>query len=219
METELRELLAKYGTPEVHKTLMKIMRDDYNYLRSIFDKKQTPSAPVNQVIVPEEVAEMHSSQPQTITLQETIIAPAVPDEHGIKHLTVQPKKKGTDEIFMTSAASTHVTPPSQEAPVGELVQNEESGKPYRDPKAIKQFQVEAEAKKRAELEAKGISIESLLTRENLEKWIRDQGLTYAAVAREHVGCSSELVATTAKAFGIKSANAQKRAVFIARKKK
>jgi hypothetical protein len=213
METELRELLAKYGTPEVHKTLMKIMRDDYNYLRSIFDKKQ---APANQVIVPDTASE---AQPQTITLQETIIAPSVPDEHGVKHLVVQPKKKGVDEIFMASAAATQVTQPSQETPVVEAVQEEESDKPYRDPKTIKQFQVEAEAKKRAELEAKGVSIESLLTRENLEKWIRDQGLTYAAVAREHVGCSSELVATTAKAFGIKSANAQKRAVFIARKKK
>lgn len=214
MEAELRELLVKYGTSEVHKMLMKIMRDDYHYLRSIFEKKQPATAPSNPILLPEAEA-VQPAPIQTIQLQETIVAPAVTDENGVKHLVVQPKKKGADEIF---AATQTAREQVQESSVTTDLTEEQTGHPFRDPKAMKQFQTEAEAKKRAELDAQGVTVQSLLTRENLEKWLRVEGLTYAAVARDHVGCPADLVATTAKAFGIQSSNSKRRAVFIAKKK-
>jgi hypothetical protein len=201
METELRELLAKYGTSEVHKGLMKMMRDDYIYLRGIFEKKQVQSpCSTNETVTPEAVVI------PKVMLKEENLPPGRIDENGVKHLVVKTKKKGAEEVV--SFPTVEATEEKQE----------DDKKIYRDAKAIKQYQLDAEQKKRSELDAKGITVESLLTRENLETWISKEGMTYAAVAREHVGCSSDLVATTAKAFGIKSSNSKKRSIFIARKK-
>jgi hypothetical protein len=58
-------------------------------------------------------------------------------------------------------------------------------------------------KKRAEIEAQGIEPESLLTKENLEKWI-GAGMSYQRIARELTGCHEADVSRYAKRFGLKS---------------
>jgi hypothetical protein len=58
-------------------------------------------------------------------------------------------------------------------------------------------------KKRKELKEKGINSQSLLTKENMEKWIKN-GMSYNRIAREEVGLSEKIVASKAKEYGLSS---------------
>jgi hypothetical protein len=93
----------------------------------------------------------------------------------------------------------------------------ESG--FSDPKDIKKWQKDQEDKKKRELDAQGINPASLLTKENLQKWIVDEKKTFAFVAREYVGLPDSMVASSAKSFGIQSENSKRRAMIAARKRK
>jgi hypothetical protein len=65
-----------------------------------------------------------------------------------------------------------------------------------------------EEKKKKENLEKNISIKDLLTKENLKKWIEDEGRTYSYIAREHVGCKDTEVSAAAKAFNIENTRKQ-----------
>jgi hypothetical protein len=97
------------------------------------------------------------------------------------------------------------------------VAHAESG--FSDPKDIKKWQKEQEDKKKRELDAQGINPASLLTKENLQKWIVDDKKTFAFVAREYVGLPDSMVASSAKSFGIQSENSKRRAMIAAGKRK
>ena len=88
-----------------------------------------------------------------------------------------------------------------------------------DPKDLKKWQKEQEDKKKRELDAQGINPASLLTKENLQRWIVEEKKTYAAVAREYVGLPDSMVASSAKSFGIQSDTTKKRAMIAASKSK
>jgi len=88
-----------------------------------------------------------------------------------------------------------------------------------DPKDLKKWQKEQEEKKKRELDAQGINPASLLTKENLQRWIVDEKKTYAAVAREYVGLPDSMVASSAKSFGIQSDTTRKRALIAANRAK
>jgi hypothetical protein len=83
-------------------------------------------------------------------------------------------------------------------------------------KDLKAWQKEQEAKTLEALTAKGILPESLLTLENIKKWIEDEHRTFAYVAREHLGMPEAKVADFAKEHGIKSTISKKRAILSAK---
>jgi hypothetical protein len=103
------------------------------------------------------------------------------------------------------------------APVSAAPTQHESG--LTDPKDLKKWQKEQEDKKKRELDAQGINPASLLTKENLQRWIVDEKKTYAAVAREYVGLPDSMVASSAKSFGIQSDTTRKRALIAANRAK
>jgi hypothetical protein len=86
-------------------------------------------------------------------------------------------------------------------------------------KDLKAWQKEQEAKKLAELTAAGIVPESLLTAENIKRWIEMEHRTFAYVAREYVGMPEAKVADFAKEHGVKSTISKKRAILSAKKGK
>jgi hypothetical protein len=93
--------------------------------------------------------------------------------------------------------------------------------PIKTPEQIKKERLDHRAaveKKRAELEAQGIVPESLVTKENLEKWL-GSGLSYQRIAKELTGCQDAYISTiaiapwakrftrsagSAKSYGLKS---------------
>ena len=67
---------------------------------------------------------------------------------------------------------------------------------------MKEWQRAEEDKKKKENESKGVKKETLLTKENLKKWIEEEGRTFCYISREYVGCKDSEVSAAAKLFGI-----------------
>lgn len=178
MESELRELIGKYGLKAVHTALEKEMKDTYTYLSGLYGAEKVEKVekkPKKNIIV-EEVIEPESIEDTEGGLNEEVVDPSV------KQVVIETAKK---------------------EPVEKKVSIEKQKKVSNDVRAAKEYQKEAVAKKRKELEEKGITAQSLLTKENLQKWI-GEGYTYSKIARDYVGCTDSEVAGAAKAFGLQS---------------
>ena len=83
-------------------------------------------------------------------------------------------------------------------------------------KDLKAWQKEQEGKKLAELQKAGVIPETLLTAENIKKWIEEEKRTFAFVAREYLGLPEASVAEFAKEHGVKSTISKKRAILSAK---
>jgi hypothetical protein len=147
MEDDLSTLIGAYGITAIHKALMNRMKDEYSYLKKIFEEKEKP--------VKEEKEKENPVVP-VITVTEVVKPTAVVEE------TTK----------------------------------------FRDSKEMKEWQRNQEVLKNKENESKGIKKETLLTKENLKKWIEEEGRTFAYISREYVGCKDSEVSAAAKLFGI-----------------
>ena len=151
---DLNMLIGHYGLVEVHKALQKRMKDDYDYLKAFFEKKDSKLVkvvePVKELVV----------EPSPVEQPQNTIVESLPEDSE--------KKK------------------------------------FKDSKEQKLWQREMEEKKKKENLANGISTKDLLTKENLKKWIEDEGRTYSYISRTHVGCKDSEVSAAAKAFGIEN---------------
>ena len=178
METELRELIGKYGLKAVHKALDKEMKDTFAYLSGVYGGEKVEKKAVKKNIIVEEVVE-----------PEQIIDEF--DEEDIPEEALDPSVK---QVVIESVKKT---PEEKKASI------EKQKKISDDVRAAKEYQKEAVAKKRKELEEKGITAQSLLTKENLQKWI-GEGCTYSKIAREYTGCTDAEISLAAKGFGLQS---------------
>lgn len=193
MEAELRQLIGKYGVADVHRSLTALMRADFDYLQSLFSVpvafEEPPAKPKKQYKKRKPApspAPEPDKKPQEIVLKEDTIPAPVAPDPDIREVLIRSEKRHAET-------------------------------PFKDSKQWKAEQKAAELKKRAELDAQGIfSVESLLTKENLEKWILQEHRTYAYIAREYVGCPEALVSETARAYGIQSENYIRRKLIIAK---
>ena len=124
----------------------------------------------------------------------------------------EPKLRPDAKVRVVKKPTAEATPLVAAPPT-----QHESG--LTDPKDLKKWQKEQEEKNKRELDAQGINPASLLTKENLQRWIVEEKKTYAAVAREYVGLPDSMVASSAKSFGIQSDTTKKRAMIAANKSK
>ena len=198
MESELRTLIGKYGMRAVHEGLMKEMRETFHYLQHVFDMK-------NEIVHPF----VQHSVPTVKIVKDTIPEPLYPhpeDDSVIEEDSLAddeevvpetPKDPNVKEITISKAGKVPVilSPPTIEVKQQKAKQREEVDK------------------KRAELVAKNVKPESLLTEANLKKWLGD-GFSYLKIAKE-TGVHEQQVALVAKGFGLQS-NISK---YVAMKKK
>ena len=147
MEDDLSTLIGAYGITAIHKALMNRMKDEYSYLKKIFEEKEEKKE------------------------KEKPIVPVVP----------------VTEVV---------------TPIDETTKVEDEVTKFRDPKEMKEWQRGEEEKKKKENESKGIKKDKLLTKENLKKWIEEEGRTFSYISREYVGCKDSEVSAAAKLFGI-----------------
>jgi hypothetical protein len=161
MEDDLSTLIGAYGITAIHKALMNRMKDEYSYLKKIFEEKEKP--------VKEE-----KEKEKPIKEEKPVKDPVVPV------ITVT-------EVATPAAVATKF--------VEEITK-------FRDPKELKEWQRGQEELKKKENESKGIKKETLLTKENLKKWIEEEGRTFSYISREYVGCKDSEVSAAAKLFGI-----------------
>ena len=143
-------------------------------------------------------------QPVQQPVEQAVQKPLTPVESAKKRKQVKKaQKKSEDE---------------PEAEVRDIIVTLPEKPQFRDPKEVREFQKAAEEAKRKENEAAGIQLVQILTKENLKKWIEEEGRTYAWVAREKAGCADTQVAAQAQMMGVTSKITKKRGMIMANRK-
>lgn len=214
LQQDLRALVAANGFEMVHSALHEMMRQEYEFLSKIF-KTGTPVTEPTPVPVASAPASAPTPAPVPAPAPEPVTVSAQPTEKVAKKVMKITVRKAVEEPLASPApppippTPALVSQPDESAfytensPINTLEMPADKGK-FRSPAEVKRFQKDAEAKKRTELDAKGITVASLMTRDNLKRWIEDEGKSYAWVAREMVGCADTLVSNMAKNYGIQS---------------
>ena len=191
MESELRTIISRYGYKQIHECLNAIMRQDFDYLQTLF-VSSTPSSTVEK--------------PVSIKANKVKKEKKLPLVNEVKSVTIQAEQASLlTDMFIPTLTSDEGT---------KNITVEGDNKIYRDPKEVKKWQKSQEDLKHVENETAGISFTQILTKENLKKWIEEDGKTYAWVAREKAGCPETQVAATAQMMGIKSKISKKRGMIM-----
>lgn len=207
LRCKLRTLMTQYTAKDIHESLQTIFHEDYAFFQSLYEVR------VNN-LMPPVLAPVVSP---TITTPVSLAPPVNPQQTQVPEQTEAPISNTTK--LRPDTKIRIVKRPIAEAEAQEesvVIPNDEEVSSDRGKKAqLKREQTDKEATKFKELQAKGIDPETLLTKDNLKKWIEMENLTYAQIARDHVGLSAMQVSTTAKAFGFKSMISKKRAIILA----
>jgi hypothetical protein len=199
IRSDIRRLVATYGLAAVHRELLAEMRETFEFLRSIYDP------PRNNLVIP--VAEI---------IPDRVVSPHL---HGIPNVFVQdvPELELSGGIMDQDQENSEATEQQMVNPFPipivfdsnikeiHIQQNKTEPQMLQDngEKFSKQKHKEEVLKKRKELEEKGIKPESLLTKDNLQKWL-SEGLSYMRIAREKVGIPENEISTIAKTLGLQS---------------
>lgn len=196
----LNSLIGYYGFKKVHTRLLEMMKDEYEYLHSQFQQHSVSTA-IPSVLPVVQVAPIEP-------------VPVVQAPVAEKKKTRKPraKKAAVAEVVNTLVPEVPVELESPEIKEVVLVPPN-----FSDPKGWKEYQKKAEETKRKENDALGIQVHTILTKENLKKWVEEEGQSYAWVAREKAGCPQEQVAATAQMMGIKSKVTKKRGMILSGK--
>jgi hypothetical protein len=206
MEAEIRALFIKYGIAEVKECMEKECRRMYESLQSIYEVKrkyekkakaytEEPVAPTAPVAPVEPIK-------QPVAPVEEPVTPTEPFKKHIRKVKVikseevkEPETKEVEELIKSNS----LVP----------VEVSESCEEIREVKEVvdeKEAHRIAVAQKRQELLEQGIEPESLLTKENLEKWLKS-GKSYMRIAKE-TGVDEGEVSRTARGFGLTSVMAK-----------
>ena len=216
LKSYLRQTVAMYGFQAVHQSFQEICKEDYDFLKTLYEEKKVLKASSPQVPQPPVIA--HASPVQE-EAQEEIPRPETQKLRGDAKVRIVKKPTAPEDLppLTQNTQHTQETQNTQNTQETQHTQHTESG--LTDPKDIKKWQKEQEDKKKRELDAQGINPASLLTKENLQKWVVDEKKTFAAVARDYVGLPDSMVSSAAKSYGIQSETSKRRAIIAANKKK
>lgn len=179
MDTDIYALVAKYGFKNLHIRLEELMREEYTYFQLKFQ--------ISTLMLPvEQVKQVHPPCTPKKKARKVHVRKPVQTSELVSEPLIQSEVQSVDALELK-----------------DVIVNV-SEKAFRDPKEMKEYQRIAVESKRKENEAAGLEPSNFLTKENLKKWIEDEGQTYAWVAREKAGCPETQVSATAKMMGIKS---------------
>lgn len=204
----LKDLSSKHSYVDLHKELVSLMKEEYEALKNFFtvEEPKPRAKRGSRKVVPEAEAEAEVTPEEVLPL---------PENHKvIANTRIRIIKKSED-------GSPPTAPPTPAAPAAAptpAAAQTPAAAPMTS-KDLKAWQKEQEAKKLAELTAQGIVPETLLTAQNIKKWIEDEHRTFAYVAREYVGMPEAKVADFAKEHGINSTISKKRAILSAKNRK
>jgi hypothetical protein len=192
-----RELSSRHSLVEMHKELMSLLQEEYAMLKEFFEPKRKKPQPQPQE--PQEPQPQEPQQPQQPQPKPQAQDTPVKVLANTKIRII----KASDLIEAAAPAPAPAPAPPQETT-------------RMNSKDLKQWQKDQEAKKLKELTTQGILPETLLTKENIVKWIKDEQRTFAFVAREYVGMPEAKVAEFAKEHGVSSSISKKRAILSAK---
>lgn len=211
LKYKIRELLLLHSAEEIYNTMRSIFHEDYLFYQLLFDPpsdpRTTPSPPPAPTPAPPPTPAPTSTPASEEEVHEevkAILRPSTKIRIVKKPQEPAPQGQGPQEPAPQGQGPTQANP--------------EATSEREKKTQIKKEQNEKVEKKFQELQSKGIDSYSLLTKDNLKKWVDTDKLTYTQIARDHVGLPADEIATIAKGFGIQSHIAKKRAVIIAGRK-
>ena len=190
---KLRNLMLTHSPQEIYSTFRQMLEEDYTFLQSLF-------APPSPAQPPQDQAPQKASPPSQEPVAES---------------TLRPPKSRPDmkiRVVKKDTATPMPTPKPKAEPVTVEVTTEKEKRAL-----LKKEQADKVKEKNAELVGKGIEPASLLTKESLKKWVEEEGLTYAQIARDHVGIPADQIASLAKGYGFQSPVVKRRAMLFANK--
>lgn len=200
IDSDLRNLVGKYGFRDLHRALEALMHQEYEFLKGVFESEvpQVKAEVLEAPIKSEAETKKRGRKPKA-------------EKNEVKMITVQ-KEPTTliPEMFipLDTVENTDIPTIVTEAPAPSDAMK------FKDPKEQKVWQKAQEEIRRKDNESKGIQLTQVLTKENLKQWIEVEGKTYAWVAREKAGCPDTQVAATAQMMGIKSKITKKRSILM-----
>jgi hypothetical protein len=188
IRADIRFLIAKYGVSAVHTEFQAEMRETYQFLRQLYEP------PKNNLIIPvAEVIPDRIATPHHKPMAATVVSIEPP-----------PLELGQDEQPAVSVTLVKNVEEERDPSLKELViEAKKSMHEQPSEKFSKAKHKEEVGKKHKELLEKGIKPESLLTKENLTKWL-GEGMSYMRIAREQAGVPENEIAALAKSFGLQS---------------
>ena len=199
LKYHLKHLVATYSSEKVHKALQEVFEEEYTFLKTIFSSPVQPvkkTVKVAQPAAAAAAAAVQSPQPEIVEKSEEAQAQG----------PTEPKLRGDSKIKIVKQETPIEVPQTTEIPpTTPLTQNQQAPKTdFNDQKDMRKWQKRCEDKKRLEHESKGVNPETLLTAENLKKWLQEEKRTYSYIAREYVGMSDTKISEAAKALGLSS---------------
>ena len=181
----LREVIAKHGLPAVYAGLQEEMQELYGFLRSHYEPPKNNLVIPIAGVIPDRIATPRN-RPIAAIIEEELPPFELEENEGENKEETQ---------------SLPVDPTLKEV----VVQAKSEMMKYQGEKEkfTKAKHREEVLKKHKELTEQGIRPESLLTKENLTKWL-GEGLSYMRISREHTGVPENEIAAIAKTFGLQS---------------
>jgi hypothetical protein len=228
MEEEIRALILKYGLRPVREGIEKEYRSMYDYLKTLYGMEQ-PQQQSQQEPTPESTSPIPIAEKKTIRKAKKVVELEQQQtlENTIEQIQdhVQEEEQSQEIIDEEIEEEQQYDPTDKEVTVMRKVKSSVAtiaapAQPYKEktPEEVreaKQQHRDAVQKKRDEIVAKGIQPESLLTKENLEKWLK-AGKSYQQIAREFTGVHETQVSAIAKAFGLQSSVSKLSGGFVRR---
>lgn len=224
LPTQIRRIIAEHGLKETHQAWQTILKQDYEYLGTLF----TPLTSTTQHTSTASLPQSSNNKPAEVEAPPTSVSPQQKEKKPVKKAVKQEAPPSPpQEDTVESLVSTKFIPGMKIlVKKGEGVPQEEV--PLLEPAVLpkfssaaeaKQWQREQEEKRRVNNQERGIDSETLLTQENLKRWIEVEKLGYAQIARDIVGLPEYRIGEVAKQHGILSETAKRRAAIIGRSKK
>lgn len=214
LRQNLQELIAIHGTGKVYAELYGKMKEEYEFLREFFSEEKAPRAvPPKKKVVKSTTVPTATQDSDTTDMSASALRDA-----KIRIVKKEVAAVEPDPLELFPPAVENEEENEQESEVAAVVPLASKPPTFKNPKEAKAWQKEQELKKKQELSDSGILPNSLLTKENLERWIVHDSRTYAYIAREYVGLPEAMVSETAKAFGIQTEASKKRNEMIKKKK-
>ena len=214
LRQNLQELIAIHGTGKVYAELYGKMKEEYEFLREFFsEEKALRAVPPKKKVVKSTTVPTATQDSDTTDMSASALRDA-----KIRIVKKEVAAVEPDPLELFPPAVENEEENEQESEVAAVVPPASKPPTFKNPKEAKAWQKEQELKKKQELSDSGILPNSLLTKENLERWIVQDSRTYAYIAREYVGLPEAMVSETAKAFGIQTEASKKRNEMIKKKK-
>lgn len=188
---KLRNLMLSHSPQEIYSTFRQMLEEDYTFLQSLF-AQQEPSRPL---------------APESRTTPQPPPAAQAQAQEPVAESTLRPPKSRPDMKIRVVKKDT-----STPKPIAVEVTTEKEKRAL-----IKKEQADKVKEKYAELVGKGIEPASLLTKDSLKRWVEEEALTYAQIARDHVGLPADQIASLAKGYGFQSPIVKRRAMLFANK--